>query len=206
MKLNTVLLGAIFALTVASASAAEPVYSVNVVGYHKAAIPANQFKMIANSLQGTNLALSAIMPAPPEGTAVFKFVGSGYSSAQFNDGAWEGAALTLGPGEGAFIKSPVAFTNIFAGEVILLSTNAVPSGYSIRSSVIPQAGLLQTELGFPVAEGDAVFRFNGISYVTSQFADGAWEGAGQPNVGVGESFFILNAGSSKNWVRNFSIP
>jgi hypothetical protein len=206
MKAKAILLGAILAaVTTASQAQTNPVYSVNVVGYTKIVFPANQFKMIANQLQGTNITIPALFPSATALTAVYKFNGTGYNVAQFVDGAWEGAALSLAPGEGAFVFTPQSFTNIFSGDVVLVSTNSLPSGYSIRSSVVPQAGLLQTQLGFPAGALDAIYRFNGSGYTTSQLVDGAWEGAGEPNVQVGESFFVNNASATKNWVRTFTV-
>jgi len=162
--------------------------------------------MIANPLKGTNLTITSLFPAPPAGASVFKFNGVGYASDSFNDGAWDsGGTMTIAPGEGVFFQNTgsTPYTNTFVGEVVLASTNSLPQGYSIRSSVLPQAGLLQTTLQFPPNEGDNIFLFRNGGYVSSGFNDGSWDGAGQPNVNVGESYFVQKS-VTNNWVRIFT--
>jgi len=204
MRTKTLLLTAVLAVGTVATSMAD-VFSVNVVGYVNVVCPPG-YSMIANPLLGTNSSITALFTSPPEGTSLFKFNGAGYAIAQFVDGNWEGSLpMTVAPGEGVFIQNPSAtpYTNTFVGEVVLNSTNPVPAGYAIRSSALPQSGLLQTTLGYPVAEGDSIFKWTGSGYAISQFVDGGWEGAGEPNIPVGNSFFTQKAASA-NWIRNFT--
>jgi hypothetical protein len=204
MRTKTLLLTAALTVATAATSMAQ-VFSANVVGYVNVVCPVG-YSMIANPLKGTNTAIASLFTAPPEGSSVFKFNGSGYVSDSFNDGAWDqGGTLTIAPGEGIFFQNAGAtpYTNTFVGEVVLASTNTLPQGYSIRSSVVPQAGLLQTTLLFPPNEGDNIFLFRNGGYVGSGFNDGSWDGAGEPNVNVGEAYFVQKS-VSNNWVRIFN--
>ncbi len=204
MRTKTLLLTAILGVATAATSMAQT-FSVNVVGYVNVVCPVG-YSMIANPLKATNSTIASLFGTPPPGSSVFKFNGVGYASDSFNDGAWDaGGTMTLVPGEGVFFQNTgtAPYTNTFVGEVILQSTNSLPQGYSIRSSVLPQAGLLQGTLGFPPNEGDNVFLFRSGGYVSSGFNDGTWDGAGQPNVNVGEAYFVQKS-ITNNWVRNFT--
>jgi hypothetical protein len=212
MKTKTLILTALLAVAGAATSSAQ-VYSLNVVGYVNQAVPSG-FSMIANQLQGTSTKIADIFNSTttPNNTAVFKYTGSGYASMTLVDGFWEGdnVDLTLAPGEGAFVSTPSSFTNTFVGEVVLNSTNVVPSGFSIRSSVVPQSGAIDTVLNYQPGNNDAVFLYQPTTknYKGYTFVDGGWEsddGTVSPSPKVGESFFIFNAGAQKNWVRNFTV-
>ena len=206
----TVMLGA---ASTAAVLAQGNVYSLNIVGYINQTIPSG-FSMLANQLQASDQKVTALIPAPPENTAVFKFnpATGGYLANTFVDGAWEGDDLnmTLGSGEGVFISAPSQFVNTFVGEIRLNSTNAVKTGFSIMSSPIPQSAAIDTVLGYPAGEGDSIFQFNPATggYIADTFVDGAWEGdsgGSAPAQGVGKEFFVFNNGAQKNWVRNFSV-
>jgi hypothetical protein len=95
----------------------------------------------------------------------------------------------------------------FVGEVPTGSlSNPIPAGFSIRSSQVPQAGRLVADLGFPAAEGDTVYQFNNAanSYNSSTFDLGEWVPAGEPNIKVGESFFVRKAAPA-TWTRTFNV-
>jgi hypothetical protein len=212
MRTKTLLLTAALSAAGIATSMAQAVYSVNVVGYVNIQVPTG-YSMIANQLNASpNNTLATVMPAPPDGTTIFKFDPGtgGYIIAANVDGAWEGAGpgTTLNPGEGAFIQAPSAFTATFVGEVKTgQSSTPLVAGYSIVSSQIPQAGLVSTDLLFPATEGDTVFQFVAATgaYVISANVDGAWEPA-EPNLRVGEPFFLQNIGGASAWARNFVLP
>jgi hypothetical protein len=211
MKIKAIALGATFALTALLASAADPVYSVNVVGYHKRTIPSG-FSMFANQVDGATNTIVGLFPTPAVGTKIFKFVGSGFTSSEylgapFNTWFPDGSA-TLNPGEGAFIFNPGAeFTNIFAGEVLIGSlTNNLPAGFSITSSMLPQGGALASGLGLPASVGDKVFTFNAGNYTSYELLGppfNTWFPS-EPSVSVGDSFWVFKT-SSAVWVRQFSV-
>jgi hypothetical protein len=83
-------------------------------------------------------------------------------------------------------------------------SNPIPAGFSIKSSQVPQAGQLDTILGFPVAEGDAVYIFDPAtaSYAVSIYEFGAWDVP--PVIAVGQGFFV-NKAAAAAWTRNFDI-
>ena len=112
----------------------------------------------------------------------------------------------LNPGEGIFIQVGSQYVKTFVGEVVLNSTNPVPSGFSMKASVVPQAGLIQTDLLFPAANFDKVLRWNFGTQLYDQFIldpDDGWVPS-QPNVRVAEGYFI-QTGGTKQWIRNFSV-
>jgi len=214
MRTKTLLLTAALAAIGVTSSMAQ-VYSVNLVGYINKQVPKG-FYMVANQLNnGTGNKAVDLIPNPPNNTFVFKFNPSngGYDTLNFVDGGWEGDDLnmTLNPGEGAFISSPTAHTITFVGEVQLTSAVQIPTGFSIRSSVIPQSAPIDT-MGFPASNNDFVFQFNPANggYIVNNYIDGGWEGDSggvAPTPAIGESFFVSHpvAAGAKTWSRTFTV-
>jgi hypothetical protein len=210
MRTKTLLLtAALGAAGVASAMA--QVYSVNTVGYVNEVFPPG-YTMFANPLdagEGNNLVSKLLGTAVPEGTTVYKFNSATglYNINGFEFGEWSDKLMTLAPGEGAYINNPTTanLTVTFVGTVMegTLSTD-LPAGFSIRSSKVPQAGQLDTVLGFPVGEGDTVYRWdNGkAAYNIYTFEFGEW--GIKPVINVGESFFV-NKKVAATWTRTFDV-
>jgi hypothetical protein len=205
-----VLLGAV-ALAATLASSMAQVYSLNVVGYYNLPIGANQKVMIANQLNTTNNTIASLIPSGPPFANFYKYSGT-FATYQFDDVtlAWlpDGNA-TLNPGEGGFYVSPVATTLTFVGEVLQGSlTNTLPIGQKVmRSSIVPQQGLVSTDLGLPGEAFDNLYTYAG-TYTTYQFDDVtlAWLPS-EPTINVGQSFFYVKAtgGTKSAWVRNFTV-
>jgi hypothetical protein len=149
------------------------------------------------------------MPAPPDPTTISKYnpATGGYLQLLYSDGVWGGDDLnmTLAPGEGVFIDTAgVTWTVTFVGEVAEgYAVNQVDNGITIRSSILPQAGRVHTDLGLPVINGDTVTRYINGSNVTYTYSNGAWSPS-EPSVTIGESFW-----NNKNlglwWHRNFLV-
>jgi hypothetical protein len=184
------------------------VYSLNVVGYVNVVLEPG-FTMVANPLNNTNNGINTIIPNPGVGALLYKFDGSFNQVAENGGpGLWD-VNLTLAPGEGAFIFVPGRTTNTFVGEVVQGATsNPIPAGFSIRSSIVPQSAGLSSVLGFPAAAGDLIYRFNPVtqSYVGGLFESGGgniWDPA-EPVPAVGESFWVQKA-AAVDWVRNFTV-
>jgi hypothetical protein len=223
MRTKTLLLTA--ALTAAGvATSMAQVYSVNMVGYINHTVPAG-FSMIANQLNNSpDNKVATIFATPPEGTQVYKFDATAdvYIQISFIGGAWEGddVDMALNPGEGAWINPPSQFAHTFVGEVQLASSVSVLSGFNMVGSVLPQSLGLDgaandnsptppAGLGYPVGEGDQVYRFDPVSdtYTQDSFIGGAWEGDGggaAPTPGIAEGFWI-NAAGPRTWTRNFVV-
>jgi hypothetical protein len=199
-------------------SYAQNVYSVNVVGYISLKLT-NQFSLIANQLDnGAGNLITNMFTAMPGGTVVYKFNGVAYDSLTFNAGplGWQPPALrtmTLGPGDGAFVKKPTTASEInltFVGEVLQGElVNPIAVGVDIYSTMVPQAGGLTSVHNYQPTPGDIVYRWDGVAYNSKNFRGApfnSWNPAGEPTVNVGEAIFIKSGSAAvKNWTRTFNV-
>jgi hypothetical protein len=210
MRTKTLLLTAALSAAGLATSMAQTVYSVNAVGYVNLKIPAG-FSIVANPLNNTGSGnnVTNLFAAAPEGTTVYKYSGT-YQTSNLDFGDWSNKGITVNPGEAVFVKIPTGgtYTNTFVGDVMSGNlTNNIPTGFSIRSSQVPQAGLLETDLKFSPRDGDEVYQFDATTqkYLTTRIYDfGAWNV--QPTIAVGEGFFLKNSsGAARTWTRAFSI-
>ncbi|MEO7676157.1 MAG: hypothetical protein ABIV39_05265 [Verrucomicrobiota bacterium] len=207
MRTKTLLLTAVLSVAAAASSMAD-VFSVNVVGYVNTVLRPG-FNMIANPLRGTNNGINTLIPTPGVGSLLYKLGASGsfdQIAENFGPGNWD-VNLTLAPGEGAFIQVPALTTNTFVGEVIQgTTTNNIPAGFSIRSSIVPQsAGLTGVGgLEFPAVTGDIVFLFNAATqaYSIHEYFGPNWDVLPVP--AVGQSFWVQKAAPA-SWVRTFNV-
>lgn len=218
MRTKTLLLAAALAAAgIASIQAQSNVYSVNVVGYVNV-VCSNGYTLVNTPLVPSNNTLTNLLDAyVPAGNSVLIFAGGGYQTLikdEF-DGTWTGGNTPLPNGTGYFVRnlSQTPFTITYVGEVPQGNlTNALPAGYSLVGSKVPQAGFVE-DLGVVPGLGDSVLRYqNGgfTTYINDEF-DNTWSGAGAdvnkgPSVRVGEGFFYRNLAGTATWVRNFSIP
>jgi hypothetical protein len=202
---------AALAAGVLSSMAQSNVYSLNIVGYVNVPLQNGKYDIVANPLNTTNNNVTNIFAGLPAGSSVSeKNVGSGFTTA-FNDPdfGWnqDGNPVTLqaNPGKAFYVLAAANYTNTFVGEVILNSVNPIPVNYSIRASILPQQGLLQTELLYPANPGDTIsFKIVGglfDSYVNDP--DFGWTPS-EPIAKVAQGFWILRSGAGANWVRNFT--
>jgi len=183
---------------------------VNAVGYVNLALPQG-FSLIANPLNGTNNSLNTILPVVPQDTIIYKFnpATQAYENANtYISGFGWFPDNTLPPGEGAFIGLPAAATITFVGEVPQgVLTNPMPANFSLRSSIVPQAGALTTTLGYTASNDDVVYQWDRVNQrytdATTFIGGFGWFPA-EPNIGVGESFFIQRTAPG-TWTRTFSV-
>jgi hypothetical protein len=216
MSTKTLLMTAVLgAASIAAVMAADPVYSVNIVGYVNVPVPVG-WSMIANPLKSGDNTLATIMPSAPDGTSVYKFTNGAYETpATFyvvdGVGGWDTPDLVLIPGEGVFILngSTAATTLTFVGEVTTGAlSNPIPTGWSIKASQVPQE-LDLTTLGFPAGDGDSIYFFSNGAYetpATYYVVDGVggWDSDPPPTPKVGQSFFV-SKGVAANWTRTFTV-
>ncbi len=217
MRTKTLLLtAAVSAAGVASSMAQANVFSVNAVGYVNTTLTP-KFNLIANPLNAADNSINALFKngvngTIPNGLQVYKFNGTSFTTLTYDDldGSFGTAgAATLVPGEGAFVRVPgtANVTITFVGEVMQGDLkNAYPKGLSIRSSQVPQEGII-TDLGFKGKNGDQIFMYDtaGQKYVTSTFDDIDGAFAPKPRaLKVGESLF-LKATVAGSWDRTFSV-
>lgn len=179
--------------------------SCNVVGYVDVSVPAGD-ALIANPLSAADNRVVALFPGVPDGTAVYKYGPTGWTANTFDLGEWSDPNMTVTPGEGILFRNPPGGPAglTFVGQVVQgYGANPVDNGWTLRSSIIPQAGRVTTDLLFPVLQGDKVRRMVGGSYVEYTYGSNGWTPS-EPQVSVGESFF-----SYKNvgfyWSRNFLV-
>jgi hypothetical protein len=212
MRTKTLLCAAALAAGIATSAVAQSnVYSLNVVGYYNIPLSANQKVMIGNQLNTTNNTLAGIIPSPVPGSQFFKFNG-GFTGYTFDDVdlVWvPNGNVSLAPGEGGFFISPLASTLTFVGEVMQGSlTNVLPKNTKvIRTSIVPQAGRITTDLGLPAEPGDQAFFFSGgFTGYTFDDVDLVWVPF-EPTNSVGGAFFYTKnpAATQTNWVRNFTV-
>src|SRR5215471_15084186 len=88
MRTKTLLLSAAAIAAGLVSSIAQPVFSVNVVGYYNITIPGNKFAMIGNQLpggpNGTDSAINSVFTnGVPDGSIMFLWNGSGFDSIQY---------------------------------------------------------------------------------------------------------------------------
>ena len=207
MRTKSLILTAVIGFAGVASSLAQttnPVYSVNAVGYINKNLPAG-FSMIANQLNTTNNTIGNLLTTLPNGANFYKWNGSAFDIATYFFGAWDQPAITLNPGEGGFVNVASVSTVTFVGEVPQGTlANAVPTGFSIRSSQVPQAGAVDL-LGLVVSNGDNLYKWNvnTSAYDIFTYFFGAWSPS-TPTVDVGESVF-LNASAPTTWNRTFSV-
>jgi len=206
MRTKTLLLTAVLAAAGIASSMAQ-VYSVNIVGYVNVSVPAG-FSIIANPLNNSaGNDLNTLIPNAGVGDTIYKWNGSGFDAFTYLDPdpalRWS-PNTTLVPGEGAFYSAGAAATVTFVGEVQLNSTNHLPAGFSLKSSVVPQSDKLDN-LGFPADVGDNVYFFRNGGYQAATFLDPAIGFAPDAIPAVGEGFFVQKTVAAADWKRSFSV-
>jgi hypothetical protein len=101
--------------------------------------------------------------------------------------------------------APVQLT--FVGEVMQGSlSNPLPQGFALRSSQVPQAGRVATDLGYPAADGDIIYTFAGGTYSIFTYdlsGVGGWDPS-EPTIAVGQGFWSRKVAAG-NWTRTFSV-
>jgi hypothetical protein len=215
MRTKTVLLTTLLGAASIATSVAQTVYSVNAVGYVNVTVKAGAFALLANPLNQPTNSIAAVLPDAPVNTVVYIFNASGaFDIATKRATGWTGtgASAMLNPGTGFFIKNAgTTDMNItFVGEVpqgTALTVN-YPAGFSIVGSIVPQAGNLEKDLGYPAKANDVVYKFDGTGYaIYTRRSTGAWTGVtGQTDVplGVAEGVW-LKAAAAGAWTRSFSV-
>ncbi len=222
MRTKTLLLtAAALAAGLATSVAQMNVYSVNVVGYVNVGL-SNGFNLIANQLDydgtGLNNNVNTVFSTNlPSGANVFAFSGGAFATPPANFGTktgWSGNTnavnTVLKPGGGVFVQisSPKTVTlvgNVMQGTPL---SNSFPAGFSIIASMVPQSGLVQTDLGFTPPSGANIIRYNPVTqaYISPPYNFGSKTGwtPSQPSVNVGEAYW-LQTSTAGAWVRSFTV-
>lgn len=213
MRTKALLLTAALSAAGVATSMAQPVYSVNAVGYVNSIIQPG-FNLISNPLKAADNSIAALFAGVPADTAVYKYTATGFVIASYDGDVGSfapasAAAQTVVPGEGVFIKNPTAapFTITFVGEVSQGNlSHAVPKGLSIQSSEVPVAGTA-SDLKLVGAADDTIYQFDATSQSYKIYSfDGdlnAWSPA-LATLKVGEAFFYKST-LGGTWARTFSV-
>jgi hypothetical protein len=212
MRTKTLLLVAAAAAAGVVASNAQ-VFSVNAVGYVNTPL-VKGFNLISNPLNAqTNTVPALLAGQVPQDTTLFVWDATGktFQTATYDTTfGWDGAAAnaTLTPGGGFFLKVNSGATVTFVGEVPQATPLHTPliAGLQIVSSQVPQAGKLQTDLGYTPAQDDKVYQWSssGQTYNISTFDTTFGWDPSEPTLGVGEAFFLSKTAAG-SWDRNFSV-
>jgi hypothetical protein len=236
MRTKTLILSGLLA-ALSGASALAQVYSLNAVGYINVDVPPG-FSLIADQLYATNQQTSqsidaifgptllnggATTPDPYVNCIIFPFASGNFGTAlivQQTTGAafWsaptEATGTTFNPGQAVFIYNPGAdFQITFVGQVPQGTvTNVLAPGFNLVSSIIPQTGAVDIDLGIVPNVGDIVFNFSGGNYATANiYQENAqsqtfWSYTYSSTNTVGTGFFYYSASATpNNWVRTFNI-
>jgi len=188
---------------------ANGVFSDNILGYASITLPPG-FSLIANPLRGANNSVAELFKGWPDGTTLNKFDTRFFrlSENAVAHGKWANLSEQLLPGEGAIFFNPTQDykSHSFVGEVLQGNLSMpIPSGFSLRSSLVPQPGQLQEDLHFPIAEEDVIHLFDRDQqrYVLYPFEGGKWT-SGSPVLSLGEAFWVAKT-SAANWNRSFIV-
>jgi len=182
--------------------------SCNIVGYVDRTMPAGD-SMHCNPLNASDNRVVALFVGVPDGTTIYKWndATQSYLINSYGLGQWDDPNMTFVPGEGLIFRntSGGSLSRSFVGEVAQgHGVNPVPNLQSIRSSIVPQAGRVVTDLHLPVISGDTVTRMINGTYVGYTYTGGGVWSPSEPNVSIGESFWN-NKGVGFWWHRNFLV-
>jgi hypothetical protein len=198
-------------------TATASVIGPNPVGYVNTTL-APGFNLISAPLydpsQTVGTLTAWVQGVIPDGLTVYLLYPEGYRTAQYNaaSGTFEPAdvaAEPLTPGRGFFVFNPATnnVTVTFVGGVMQGNlTNALPAGFSLIASMVPQQASLDI-LGFPGKPGDVVYLFNAStqSFEVAIFdeLDGTWVPNLRP-IRTGEAFVVLKRKPAL-WTRRFFV-
>jgi hypothetical protein len=179
------------------------IYSRNIIGYVTVTL-APGFSMIANPLIGADNSVGQLFKGFPNGTMLAKYDSLVHRMTENSIKAekWTNPGEKFVLGEGAIFFNPTFDYKPFSfvGDVSLQSAlTPIPAGFSIRSYPGPQPGRLDTDLGFPIGDGDEIHIFDRDrqSYSLHTYSGKAWAPEA-PIVGVGESFWVTKK-TPGNW-------
>ena len=183
--------------------------SANVIGYAAVSLPPG-FSLIANPFD-TPQTTAEIFHNWPDGTTLNKFDTLLFKLSEngVKAGQWTNTDERLSHAEGAIFFNPTSDykSASFVGDVLQGTLSLpIPSGFSVRSSLVPQPGNLLDDLKFPIANGDVIHLFDRErqKYVLHPFEDDKWT-AGAPVLSVGEAFWVAKT-EPGNWRYLLDIP
>jgi hypothetical protein len=191
--------------------------------------------MVANQLIATNNNLSPMLDSQfstgnYDGVVFYKYQAGHYAVLTVDSVStltpyipWDqytATNTTLNPGEASFVYNPnsTSLTLTFVGQVptgTQWATNSFGTGFNMVSSIVPQQGRLDVDLGMAEVDGDVVWIYNNAIHNYEVFTGDSVSVTGQPwdvvnsvnlnpTVTVAQGFFY-QAQAPTTWVRNFSV-
>jgi len=195
-----------------------------IIGFEQITVEPGSTATIANQLEAPTNTLDGLFnPAMPDGTTLpaGTVIQKWTALQSWLNYTWDGnqwspdGNATLNPGEGAKLQnisgSPLTITFVGLVPEGQLSIPLSVNGYNFVSSMMPQTGGIQSELGYNPGEFDSIMQWkNGdwVAFFYDPTVDPpAWEDSNfnpisEPVINVGESFFIIPAGPT-TWTRDF---
>lgn len=212
MKTKSLLLAAV-AASLGTASAFGAVSS-NIVGYTKLSL-AKGFNLVANTLDNkAGNKATVLFGALPADSSIFRWNGTGFNALDKVDAAadaWGDGDFALNPGESVFVQASAAVSVTLVGEVLTgVQDINIIKGNNFVASKVPQAGKLDTDLGFTTIAADStVFTWDAVkgAYVASDYLGGGVWGTDDnkaPTIAVGQGLVVVSAAAGK-WSRTFTV-
>jgi hypothetical protein len=193
-------------------------YCSQAYGFERTTVEPGTETWIANQLEEPVNTLNGLLNfGPNTGIQIQKWNGGGFDVYTWNGSQWSpNGNATLSPGEGAKIITPTT-----ASLVTVTFVGLVPEGQltiplpdsttDFVSSMVPQAGGLQSVLGLNLADGDVVTlrrNNNCVTYMADSASPTGWDDNGgspgfpEPVVTVGEAV-LISPSDNETWTQSF---
>ena len=188
---------------------AGTLYSENIFGYATITLPPG-FSTVANPFVTSASTVGELFRDMPEGSKFHKFDARSFVLTEnvMGKDKWARPSETFIPGEGALLFNPTSDYRplSFVGKVMQGSfSTPIPSGFSLRGSLIPKPGRLLADLDFPLTEGDVVHLYDRDKqdYVLHPYDAEKWA-SDSPVIGVAESFWVAKTAPG-TWKQSLII-
>jgi hypothetical protein len=196
------------------------VYSLNIVGYVNVPIQGgDKLTLVSNPLKPSNgnynVTNTVVMPDTADGANLYAWAGTGWNAVvpQMYAGAGWFPDLEVPLGSSFFIKSPVATTITFVGEVATGDiSSTLNKGVNFAANKVPVAE------GYPGAavgnDGDNIYQWTGSAWsgeVYQYYVGFGWDNgtpnssSNGPTVAPGSGVVYVNNGAAAiTWTRAFN--
>jgi len=190
------------------------------VGYVNKSFQNGFFTFVSNPLNSNTNSLKDIIPNPPDGTQVWRWLVGAQDLDVANISTYSSALQQwspnpqVKPGEGVFVVGGADFTNTFVGEVpqgALTRTLVGGGNFESLGSLVPVGGSLTNVLAqYPATDGDQVWTWNNAIQdlnvgSISAYSTALSKWSPDANLAVGEGFFLVRAGGPVVYTRNFTV-
>lgn len=196
-----------------AAMAADPVYSVNAVGYVKKAMTANAYRLMGApfaKVNGGNAELTASdvfgVEGIPDNTKIYLWDGTDYVPETFYEGyGWDPNTTLISRSDGFWMTTSLTTDIVLSGEVpsaayAANTATALAQGYQLITFPYPSAiSLTNTVLSTLASDNDKIYVWDGTDYVPYTYYDGYGWDPSDLVVQPGDGYWYYRAGSSVVW-------